>query len=139
MNVRKLDHVAFFVRDVERSRAFYRDVFGLPEVPRPASFDFPGAWLQGEDFQIHLIGDESKERVEREGYVNPYTATERARGSGAHAAFEVSDLDEAMQHLKTINVEIAGGPRPRGDGVTQIFICDPDGYIIEFFSRPHLA
>jgi catechol 2,3-dioxygenase-like lactoylglutathione lyase family enzyme len=136
MNVRKLDHVAFFVRDVERSRAFYRTVFALPEVPRPSTFAFPGAWLQGEDFQIHLIGDESKERVEREGYVNPYTSEERGRGSGAHAAFEVADLDEAIAHLKAQNIEIAGGPRPRGDGVMQIFICDPDGYIIEFFSRP---
>jgi catechol 2,3-dioxygenase-like lactoylglutathione lyase family enzyme len=38
-----------------------------------------------------------------------------------------------MQHLGALNVEIAGGPRPRGDGVQQIFICDPDGYMLELF------
>jgi catechol 2,3-dioxygenase-like lactoylglutathione lyase family enzyme len=31
-------------------------------------------------------------------------------------------------------VEIVGGPRPRGDGVQQIFIYDPDGYMIELFA-----
>ena len=135
MRIRKLDHVSFFVRDVERSRAFYGEVFGLPEVPRPATFDFPGAWLQGEDFQIHLIGDEERERAQREGYVNPYTAAELARGSATHAAFEVGDLNATIEHLRAHNVELVGGPRQRGDGVTQIFICDPDGYVIEFFVR----
>jgi catechol 2,3-dioxygenase-like lactoylglutathione lyase family enzyme len=136
MQVRKLDHVAFFVRDVERSRTFYRTVFNLPEVPRPATFNFPGAWLQGPDFQIHLIGDEQSARVEREGYVNPYTPDELARGSATHAAFEVADLQETIAHLKAHDIEILGGPRPRGDGVLQIFINDPDGYVLEFFSRP---
>jgi len=38
-----------------------------------------------------------------------------------------------MQHLRAHDVEIVGGPRPRGDGVQQLYICDPDGYIIELF------
>ena len=56
MNARKLDHVSFLVKDVERSRRFYGEVLGLREIPRP-----------------------------------------------------------------------------RGDGVQQIFICDPDDYMIELF------
>jgi catechol 2,3-dioxygenase-like lactoylglutathione lyase family enzyme len=40
-----------------------------------------------------------------------------------------------LQHLHTLNVEIVSGPRQRGDGVQQVFICDPDGYLIELFVR----
>ena len=63
----------------------------------------------------------------------PSPKDELARGSGTHAAFEVDDLEATIQHLRAHNVEIVGGPRPRGDGVQQTFICDPDGYMIELF------
>src|SRR5260370_3099692 len=70
----------------------------------------------------------------RAAHVNPgYRRDEMARGYGAHVAFEVDDLEAAMHHLRAHDVEIVGGPRPRGDGVQQLYICDPDGYIIELF------
>jgi catechol 2,3-dioxygenase-like lactoylglutathione lyase family enzyme len=62
-----------------------------------------------------------------------YRRDEMARGQGSHPAFEVENLEATIQHLGALNVEIVGGPRPRGDGVQQIFICDPDGYMIELF------
>ena len=46
---------------------------------------------------------------------------------------EVANLEEARRHLQAHNVEIVGGPRPRGDGVLQMYVCDPDGYIVELF------
>src|SRR5687767_4947344 len=42
----RIDHAAVVVTDVARAVAFYRDVLGLTEVPRPPTFDFPGAWLR---------------------------------------------------------------------------------------------
>jgi catechol 2,3-dioxygenase-like lactoylglutathione lyase family enzyme len=27
--------------------------------------------------------------------------------------------------------ELVGGPRPRGDGVTQVYLADPDGHVVE--------
>ena len=62
-----------------------------------------------------------------------YRGDEIARGHGSHVAFEVDDLAAAIQHLQAHNVQILGGPRPRGDGVQQMYVCDPDGYIVEFF------
>ena len=38
--VTNLDHVICIVTDVERSRRFYRDVFGLRKLPPPYTFDF---------------------------------------------------------------------------------------------------
>ncbi len=66
--------------------------------------------------------------------VNPgYVAKELAIGHATHVAFEVDDLEEAMRHLHTQGIEIVGGPRPRGDGVQQLYILDPDGYVVELF------
>ncbi len=133
MNIRKLDHVALLVKDVERSRRFYSQVLELREIPRPSSFDFPGAWLTNQEhsFEVHLIGEEEEGRVaQMHGQFRP---EELARGHGTHAAFEVENLEATIQHLHALNVEIVGGPRPRGDGVQQMYICDPDGYMIEFF------
>jgi len=50
-----------------------------------------------------------------------------------HFAFEVANLEEARQHLQAHDIAIVGGPRPRGDGVMQMYVRDPDGYIIELF------
>jgi catechol 2,3-dioxygenase-like lactoylglutathione lyase family enzyme len=136
MKLRTLDHVSFLVNDVERSRQFYHHVLGLTEVLRPntSNFNNSGAWFESENFQIHLIGDIEGERVAQ---VNPgYRPDELARGHIAHAAFEVDDLEATIQHLHACDVEIVGGPRPRGDGVQQLYICDPDRYVIELFSRP---
>ena len=132
MNIRKADHVSLLVANTERSLQFYTQVLGMQEIPRPTSFDFPGAWLTKENFQIHLIGEEVKGRAKQ---MNPggYHADELALGRATHVAFEVDDLKATMQHLQKLSVEIVGGPRPRGDGVQQIYICDPDGYVIELF------
>jgi len=131
MNIRKADHVSLLVADVERSRQFYTQVLGMKESPRPETFDFSGAWLNTSSFQIHLIGESVKGRTKQ---VNPgYSADEMALGRGTHIAFEVDDLDATLQQLHTQGIKIVGGPRPRGDGVQQMYICDPDGYVIELF------
>ncbi len=119
MNISKLDHVALLVKDVGRSCRFYAQVLGLREIPRPSNIDNAGAWLTNNEhsFEVHLISE----------------ANELARGFGTHVAFEVINLEATIQHLHALHVEIVGGPRPRDDGVQQLYICDPDGYMIELF------
>src|SRR2546430_16806285 len=62
VEIRRLDHAALLVKDVERSRHFYGQVLGMEEVPRPSNFTFPGAWFRKERAEIHLIGERSEER-----------------------------------------------------------------------------
>jgi catechol 2,3-dioxygenase-like lactoylglutathione lyase family enzyme len=135
MNIRKLDHVSFLVKDVGRSRRFYSQVLGLRELPRPSNASSLGAWLTNDkhSFEVHLIGEVEEGRVTQTHA--PYRRDEMATGHGSHPAFEVENLEAVTQHLHSLNVEIMGGPRPRGDGVQQVFICDPDGYMIELFVR----
>ena len=132
MEIRRLDHAALLVKDVERSRRFYGQVLGMEEVPRPSNFTFPSTWFRKGHAEIHLIGEAEHGRA---GQVQPggYRPDELSVGYGAHIAFEVANLEEARQHLQAHHVAIVGGPRPRGDGVLQIYVCDPDGYLVELF------
>src|SRR5437764_12915241 len=106
MNIRKLDHVSFLVKDVERSRRFYGEVLGLREIPRPSSADNPGAWLTNDEhsFEVHLIGEAEAGRVAQTH--TQYRRDEMATGQGSHPAFEVENLDATIQHLRSCKGEI---------------------------------
>ena len=132
LEIRRLDHVAILVKDVEMSKRFYIHLLGMEEHPRPGNFNFPGAWLRKGSAEIHLIGEDQPGRVD---LVQPggYSTDELSTGHVTHFAFEVNDLEKTRQYLQTSGIPIVGGPRPRGDGVMQLYIRDPDGYIIEFF------
>ncbi len=134
MNIRTLDHAALLVKDIERSRHFYGQVLGMEEVPRPSNFSFPGAWFRKGTAHIHLIGEIEEGRAA--SLVPVYRSDELAIGHVTHLAFEVDDLEATQEHLRSHNIAIVGGPRPRGDGVQQLYVLDPDGYVIEFFVFP---
>lgn len=134
MKIRCMDHLALLVADVARSHQFYSQVLALPEIPRPRTFGFPGAWFRCGTSEIHLIGEAE---VGRAAVVQPacYREDELAIGFNVHLAFEVDDVADIATELAAREIPLVGGPRERGDGVQQIYCCDPDGYVIEFFSR----
>ena len=106
-----LHHVAICVTDEDEALAFYRDVLGLAELPRP-DFGFPGLWLDAGGEQIHLM-----------------VSTERPRG-GDHFALEVADVAAAADHLEAHGVRVMRlDPVPGAGG--QAFINDPAGNLIE--------
>jgi len=120
MKILQLNHVALNVDDVERSARFYREVLGLPPMPRPA-FSFPGAWFRiGADQELHLIGRLPENREP------PH---ER------HFAFRVDSIEAARERLEKERVGYRG-PQVRPDGALQIFLRDPDGHVVELFTGP---
>ena len=63
--IESLHHVSIPVADLERAKQFYEEILGLSEIARPP-FDFPGAWYQLGDRQLHLIvHDESTFREKK--------------------------------------------------------------------------
>jgi catechol 2,3-dioxygenase-like lactoylglutathione lyase family enzyme len=129
--IRGIQHCALVVSDLERSRRFFRDALGLTEIARPANFAFAGAWFQAGADEVHLILED--DTTMRAG------ASEPGPGLGVglvtHLALEVDDLAAMLGRLHERGVEIGGGPMPRGDGVEQAFVLDPDGYVVEVFQR----
>lgn len=125
----RLDHGGLLVSDVERAVRFYSDALGLPQVPRPPTFDTPGAWLQVGDQQLHLIGETEPGRARA---MHPgYDPAEIAIGYGNHVALVVDDLDAALARAAGHGVQPGGPVIARGDGVKRAFVTDPDGNIIE--------
>jgi glyoxylase I family protein len=126
----RIQHAGLVVSDLERSRRFYRDALGLDEVPRPSNFRFEGAWFRFGDYELHLLAE-----AHTTGGAGQDAGDGAERGLTHHLAFEVDDLDAAIARLAEAGVALTGGPMPRGDGVTQVFFRDPDGYVLEYFQR----
>jgi catechol 2,3-dioxygenase-like lactoylglutathione lyase family enzyme len=125
----RIQHVGLLVSDLERSRRFYAGALGLEEVPRPPSFRFAGAWFRFGGTEIHLLAE--ADTTGAAGVHDPGPSA--ASGLASHLALEVDDLEGACARLAQHGVELVGGPMPRGDGVTQVFFRDPDGYVLELF------
>lgn len=125
----RLDHGGLLVSDVARALRFYADALGLPEVPRPPTFDTPGAWVQVGEQQLHLIGETEPGRARA---MHPgYDPAEIAIGYGNHVALVVDDLDGALARAAEHGVQPGGPVLARGDGVKRAFVTDPDGNIVE--------
>ncbi len=120
LSVLELNHVALYVRDLEASVQFYGEVLGLPSMARPA-FDFAGAWFALGTQELHLIEDTQNQDKERHSL---------------HIAFLVEDAAACAEALRERGMTDMRGPAPRPDGAIQVFLSDPDGYLLEIVSRP---
>ena len=130
LGVKTIDHVTIVSADLERTRAFYVDLLGMMEVPRP-DFGFPGLWFQAGSTLIH-VNCEGPEAGK--AGMEPFTGDSPSRGF--HVAFEVDSVDVAAETLRSLGVEIVTGPRSRPDGARQAYIYDPDRYLIELCDAP---
>lgn len=54
IKVDSIHHVSLSVTDLQKAKHFYGALLGFKELKRPP-FDFPGAWYQIGDQQLHLI------------------------------------------------------------------------------------
>ncbi|HAA62977.1 MAG TPA: glyoxalase [Planctomycetaceae bacterium] len=126
--VRTLDHVTVVVGDLEASRTFYVDVLGMLEVPRPA-FSFDGLWFQSGPTQIHLILE-----YDGSGPAGNLVPSEHRGARTHHFAFQVDDAHACAARLQELDVPIVAGPKERPDGAVQVFVCDPDGHVVELTS-----
>jgi catechol 2,3-dioxygenase-like lactoylglutathione lyase family enzyme len=127
----RLQHCGLIVSGLERSRRFYGEALGLRELARPANFTFAGAWFSLGDTEIHLLAE--ADTTARAGMPPPGPGL--AGGLTTHLALEVRDLPAWQERLAAHGVPPAAGPMPRGDGVDQLFVLDPDGYVVELFER----
>ncbi len=121
-NKARINHLAIYVVDLQKSTSFYRDIIGLDTIPEPFH-DGKHTWMKiGPKASIHIIqGAEGKKEYYK----------------GNHICFSVESLEKFIELLKKNNIswedynnnKMAITSRP--DGVKQIWLQDPDGYWIE--------
>jgi catechol 2,3-dioxygenase-like lactoylglutathione lyase family enzyme len=119
LRVRELGHVSLFVRDLDATRRFYRDILGLAETGtgKNGRIVFFSAGKHHHDVSCELA---------------------RAEGPGAqpkgvpglyHIAFAVDDLPAARQWVEQ------HGLAPFGEYAKGFCVRDPDGHEIELYTE----
>ncbi len=118
MSVLAIHHVSLLVENTEKALEFYIDVLGLPVIPERPDLDFPGAWLQIGDQQIHLLELE-----------NPDPVNDRPEHGGRdrHLAMSVADLSELEQRLRNKGIAYTLSK----SGRRALFCRDYDGNTME--------
>lgn len=116
MQITKCLHTAILVSDLEKAEEFYGQVLELPKVER--SLNYPGAWYQLGEYQIHLIVD-SQVKIE--------SFNTKKWGRNAHLAFSVNNIRAAQERLqkKGYPLQLSSSGRPA------LFTKDADGNVIE--------
>ncbi len=128
MQVKELGHIVLYVRNIQRSAAFYRDVLGWEEVtPKDSPLNFPVAAFSSGRTHHELLLIEVGEDA---------TPQPRGRHVGLyHFGLKVGESDdelrEAIAKLTEQNVKIVGAS---DHTVTHsLYIEDPDGNEIELY------
>jgi len=116
------DHVSIYVKDLQKSTAFYKNVMHLDTIPEPFH-DGRHTWLKiGEGLQMHLIaGTGVTTPIEKENHICFSTPSIKAfAASLAKAGVAYGNWQGTPNAIQM-----------RADGVQQIYLTDPDGYWIE--------
>ena len=129
MEVKELGHLVLYVRNLERSAAFYRDVLGWRQVLPAEGKDvgFPAAAFSSGRTHHELLLIEVGEGAQ---------ALPQGRHVGLyHFGLKVGDTDEelraALARLEEVGVPIVG---TSDHTVTHsLYILDPDGNEIELY------
>jgi predicted enzyme related to lactoylglutathione lyase len=118
--VNRLDLVFYWVADMDRAVAFYRDVLGLKLLRQDS-----GNWAEfdagGERFALHALG-----------------AGQTISQGGATAVFSVDDLDEASSELSARGISAVHEGDVEGYARFASFL-DPEGNVFQLieYARPH--
>ncbi len=117
MNIKGINHLLFSVSELERSVAFYKEVFRaklLVKGRTTAYFDLGGLWIALNE-ERNILRDDIK---------HSYT----------HIAFTVKeeDFNESVNHLKRLEVNILPGRIREKKDKRSVYFTDPDGHKFEF-------
>jgi len=114
--------ITLFVENLEATKQFYREVFGLPvtfEDDASAVFKFG-------DTLINLLRTAAAREL-----IEPAAVASREAGARFQFTLEVEDVDAMCAELATRGVELLNGPMDRPWGIRTASFRDPGGHIWE--------
>ncbi|HEV8360183.1 MAG TPA: VOC family protein [Candidatus Thermoplasmatota archaeon] len=125
MTVHELGHVVLYVRDVARSRAFYRDVLGWRDITPPGSL--PVALFSSGRTHHELL------LIEVGAHAAPVPRGPRV--GMYHFGLKVGESDDELRAvLRTLQEHKVPVMGATDHGVTHsLYIADPDGNEIELY------
>ncbi|NUN96428.1 MAG: VOC family protein [Candidatus Omnitrophica bacterium] len=114
--------ITLFVEDLEATKWFYQEVFGLPV----AFEDGDSAVFEFGNTLVNLL----KITAARE-LIEPGAVASREAGSRFVLTIHVDDVDAMCSELTARGVELLNGPMDRPWGIRTASFRDPGGYIWE--------
>ena len=111
-------HAAFYVHDIEQSRAFYKTFLGYDEA-------FP---LKNPDGTLSLTFIKINDRH----YIELFPEREAGSDRLAHVAVETSDAEGMRLYLKARGITVPDRVSTGRIGNTSFSVQDPDGHTLEF-------
>ena len=122
-------HVSLTTKNLPKGTAFFIDVLGFKQIPRPA-FPLGGAWLNAGTVEIHLIDFPQ----------GSFRNTRAVGTDDVHFAMRVADFESLIGQLnqhgyredldETDNKRLII-KRKSMAGYSQLYIMDPDCHLIE--------
>ena len=125
----KIYHIAVKVPDIEKAKAFYKEIFGFEELKQSKVRDHPSCHLTDGNFDLAIVEYESEDSPEA-GLSGPGPCIH-------HFGVEVDDLESSHQKLTEMGCEILSAP-----GVLPIKFRSPFGVVAEisptnYFNTKH--
>lgn len=115
----KVDYVILYVRDLERSISYYRDVIGLP-------FKF------SESGYAEFATEGTKFALFERARLPQLIGRDATEGEATmEVAFLVEDVDREADRLRDAGVTVLSGPVDRPWGQRTFHLLDPDGHVVE--------
>ena len=128
MKLNKVHHIAVICSDYERSLDFYTNVLGLrilSENYRKERQSYKTDLALGEEYVIELFS-----------FPDPPRRLTHPEAAGLrHLAFEVDNIDEAVDELEAKGVAHEEIRTDEYSGRRFVFFKDPDGLPIEFYEK----
>lgn len=119
---KSIDFITLFTENLERSKGFYQDVFGL----RLIFEDENSAVFRFANTGINLLRAESAGEL-----VGPGSVASRDAGARLVFTINVDDVDAVCAELVARGVELLNGPVNRPWGVRTASFTDPGGHVWE--------
>ena len=118
----RVNHIAFYVVNLEISTDFYKNVIGLDTIPEPFHDGRHTWFLIGPKTHLHIISG----------------ATQKSdHDKNSHLCFSVPSVFDFIPILKKNNIPFESWTGEKNtytnrvDGVKQIYFQDPDGFWLE--------
>ncbi len=125
----KIEHLAIWVRDLEKSRDFYSKYFNME-----CGEKYTNSKKQFTSYFLSFKGASTRLEIMHRHDISEALSSHALSFGLTHFAISVGSkehVDSLTEQLRTDGFQIAGEPRTTGDGYYESVVLDPEGNHIE--------
>ena len=136
----KIEHIAIWVKDIDRVCEFYRKYFGGVVQPlyHNSTKQFTSRFITFDDGArlevMHRPDIDVERNVGIDKIVSHETLSDTQHLGFTHLSFSVGskeEVDRLTQQMSSEGIPVVGQPRTTGDGYYESVVLDPEGNRIE--------